>query len=205
MARRISAHAAALRVAGALVLALAGATLSAHAQQIGQASNLRIVATQAPPARTPFELVRFAPIFRGALLATSPRGALEVTFADGSKVALAGASAVVVDEYVYAGPGGVGRQTIRYTKGLFRFVSGQIPKDRVRIDTPTVTVGIRGTVIRTLVDEDGTTTVSVDDGTATVTSKQTGQSVTLDPGEKVTIKPSGDFGQVQLGKVEGCN
>jgi hypothetical protein len=45
----------------------------------------------------------------------------------------------------------------------------------------------------------------VDDGIAVVTSKQTGQSVTLNPGEKVTIKPAGEFGQIQLGKVEGCN
>jgi len=205
MARRSFARAVHVRCATALMLALSCATFTAQAQQIGQASNVRVVATQTPPARQPFELIRFAPIFRGAYLATSPRGALEVTFADGSKLALGGASTVVVDEYVYAGPGGTSRQAVRYTKGIFRFVSGSMPKDRVRIETPTVNVGIRGTVIRALVDEDGTTTVSVDDGIATVTSKQTGQSVTLNPGEKVTIKPGGDFGRVELGKVEGCN
>jgi hypothetical protein len=177
----------------------------AQAQQVGIASNLRVVAMQTPPGARAFELMRLAPIFRGALLATSPRGALEVTFADGSKLAMGGASTVVVDVYVYSGPGGANQQAIRYTKGIFRFVSGTIPKDKVQLQTPTVTIGIRGTVVRTLVEEDGTTTVSVDDGTVTVTSTQTGQSVTLNGGEKVTIKPAGDFGQVQLGRVEGCN
>ena len=183
---------------------LIGAT-EAQAQQVGQATNLRVVALQTPPSRRPIELLRFAPIFRGALLSTSPRGALEVTFSDGSRVSMGGASNVIVDEYVYAGSGSAGQQSIRYAKGFFRFVSGTIPKDRVRLETPTVSVGIRGTVVRTVVDEDGTTTVGVDDGTVTVTSKQTGQSVTLNAGEKVTIKPAGEFGQVQLGKVEGCN
>jgi len=160
---------------------------------------------QTPPRNRPVEIIRFAPIFRGALLSTSPRGALEVTFADGSRMSMGGASNVIVDEYVYSGPGGAGRQTVRYTKGFFRFVSGNIPKDRVQIQTPTVNIGIRGTVVRTVVEEDGTTTVGVDDGTITVTSTQTGQSITLNAGEKVTIKPGGEFGQVQLGKVEGCN
>jgi ferric-dicitrate binding protein FerR (iron transport regulator) len=178
---------------------------AANAQQVGRATNLRTVAMQTPPNNRSAEVLRFAPIFRGALLATSPRGALEVTFADGSRVSMGGASTVVVDIYVYAGPGSGGQQVVRYTKGLFRFVSGRIPKDRVRIETPTVVIGIRGTVVRTIVDEDGTTTVGVDDGIAVVTSKQTGQSVTLNPGEKVTIKPAGEFGQIQLGKVEGCN
>lgn len=177
----------------------------AQAQQVGRATSVRVVAMQTPPGNRAFEVMRYAPVVRGALLSTSPRGALEVTFADGSRVAMGGASSVVVDAYVYSGPGGAGQQAVRYTKGLFRFVSGRIPKDRVRLETPTATIGIRGTTVRTNVDDDGTTTVGVDDGTVVVTSKQTGQSVTLNAGEKVTIKPAGTFGQVQLGKLEGCN
>lgn len=200
------AQAARGTVAAALILVF-GITFAApaHAQQVGQATNVRVVAMQNPPGSRTFELIRYAPIYRGAVLSTSPRGALEVTFSDGSRVAMGGGSSVVVDAYVYSGPGGAGQQTVRYTKGLFRFISGQIPKDRVRLETPTTVIGIRGTTVRTNVEEDGTTTVGVDDGIVTVTSKQTGQTVTLDPGEKVTIKPSGTFGQVQLGKVEGCN
>lgn len=206
MGQLLGVRAAHKATSSALILVAAFALASpVHAQQVGQASNVRVVAMQTPPGNRAFEVMRFAPIFRGALLSTSPRGALEVTFSDGSRLALGGGSSVVVDTYVYAGPGGAGQQAVRYTKGLFRFVSGSIPKDRVRLETPTTTIGIRGTTIRTNVEEDGTTTVGVDDGIAIVTSKQNGQSVTLGPGEKVTIKPSGTFGQIQLGKVEGCN
>lgn len=206
MGQFLGAPAARKTIAAALISVFSVSFAApADAQQVGQATNVRIVAMQTPPGNRAVEVMRYAPIFRGALLSTSPRGALEVTFSDGSRLALGGGSTVVVDTYVYAGPGGAGQQAVRYTKGLFRFVSGSIPKDRVRLETPTTTIGIRGTTIRTNVEEDGTTTVGVDDGMAIVTSKQNGQSVTLGPGEKVTIKPSGAFGQVQLGKVEGCN
>src|SRR5262245_30624228 len=93
------------RVCALISCTAAALVLDAQAQQVGRASNLRLVAIQTPPANRAFEVVRYAPIFRGALLSTSPRGALEVTFSDGSKVAMGGASNVVVDEYVYSGPG----------------------------------------------------------------------------------------------------
>lgn len=189
--------------ASALLLALT--PFKAQAQAVGKATNLRVAAQQTPPNARPSNLVRLAPIFRNAQLTTSPTGALEVTFADGSKLSMGANSTVVVDAYVYSTPGGPGEQSVRYTKGAFRFISGTIPKDKVSIETPTVSVGIRGTVVRTFVEDDGTTTVGVDDGVITVTSKQTGQVLTLGAGEKVTIKPGGEFGQVQLGKVEGCN
>jgi hypothetical protein len=186
----------------AFVLAVA---LPVQAQNVvGRATALRPMATQALPQNRPAPLGFNAPIFQFGALQTAPNGALQVTFLDNSRLSMGPASFVVVDQYVYAGPGGAGRQVVRYTKGAFRFISGSIPKDKVQLETPTVTIGIRGTTIRTLVTDDGTTTVGLDHGGAIVTSKQTGQSVVLAPGEKVTIKPSGEMGPVTLGKVEGC-
>ena len=48
------------------------------------------------------------------------------------------------------------------------------------------------------------TTVGLDSGQAIVISRQTGQSVLLNVGEKVTIKSGGEMGSITLGKVEGC-
>lgn len=202
MRTMVRARVAALLLSGLLFLSLSS---NAFAQQVGVATNLRTVALQTPPGARQFELVRMAPIFRGAVLATSPRGALEVTFADGSRVSMGGGSSVVVDQYVYGGPGGGGQQAVRYTKGFFRFVSGQIPRDRVRQETPTVTIGIRGTILRVAVKEDGSTTVGVDRGAIDVTSKLTGRTVTLNGGERMIIDAAGAFGQLEYGKVEGCD
>lgn len=177
---------------------------AAPVEKVGTTSSLRPNANQAPPNAPAAKLSLNSEIYRNASLMTEPKGALEVTFTDSSKLSMGGGSNIVVDQYVYAGPGGVGSQVIKYGKGAFRFISGTIPKDKVKIETPTVVIGIRGTTIRTLVTDDGTTTVGLDHGEAYVTSKQTGQSVTLQPGEKVTIKPNGEMGAVTLGKVEGC-
>ncbi len=187
----------------ALSLALPGAAHAAEA--VGAASSLRPQASQTPQNAARADISLNAQIFRNAVLTTAAKGALEVTFLDKSKLSMGGGSSLVVDEYVYAGPGSPGRQALRYTKGAFRFISGGIPKESVRVETPTVTIGIRGTTLRTLVTEDGTTTVGLDSGDAFVTSKQTGQTLSLGPGEKVTIKPNGVIGEITLGKVEGCD
>ena len=174
------------------------------ADVVGRTTALRPLATQTAPRNQPVPLGLNAPIFLFSALQTAPTGALQVTFVDNSQLSMGPASLVVVDQYMFAGPGSGSRQVVRYAKGAFRFVSGAMPRDRVQIETPSVSIGIRGTVLRTLVTEDGTTTVGVDDGNIFVTSKQTGQTITLSPGEKITIKPSGEFGAVTLGKVEGC-
>lgn len=195
-----------------LLSAVAAATAPVlAADRVGEASALNPAAFQAPPAQGAAELRLADPIYRDARLTTNLDGALEVRFADGSKLALAAASEAWVDEFAYAGPSamasglGAGEQVIKYTKGLFRFISGSIPKNRVRLETPLVTIGVRGTMVRTLVDTDGTTTVGVDDGEAFVTVNSTGQTFTVTPGEKVTIGPGGTPGLMQTGPVDACD
>lgn len=192
------------RILCASILLLAATRVAWSADQVGFTSAIRPMADQTLPQAQSVPLGFRAPIFRFARLRTAPQGALEVTFLDRSKLALGPNSQIVIDQYVYGGPGGAGQQVVRYTQGAFRFISGNIPKEQVRIDTPTTSIGIRGTTIRTFVTEDGTTTVGLDHGAAFVTSKLTGQTVYLTPGEKVTIKPNGEMGPITLGKVEGC-
>lgn len=189
-------------LAAALAINLCAVAIAAEA--VGAATSLRPSAKQAVAQQSPSDLTLNANIFRNAELTTGANGLLNVTFLDDSKLALGGDSSVVVDEFTYGGPSAPGQQVLRYTKGAFRFISGGVPKEKVRIETPTVTIGIRGTALRTLVAADGTTTVGLDHGQAFVISRQTGQTVTLNPGEKITIKPGGEIGAVTLGKVEGC-
>jgi hypothetical protein len=148
------------------------------------------------------------PIIRNAELATAERGALEVTFLDGSKLTMAQNSRLTVDEFVYAG--GTGKQSVRYTKGLFRFVSGAIPKNNVKIETPAATIGIRGTMFRTLVNDDGSGAISVEYGPngeeyeVSFTSKKTGKTIILKSGQMLNFDADGGFEGVVDGQVEGC-
>jgi ferric-dicitrate binding protein FerR (iron transport regulator) len=184
--------------------------LSAIAEPVGNASSIIPAASQQEPQGTRSDLKLRDPIIRNAELATADHGALEVTFLDGSKLTMGQNSRLTVDEYVYTGPGGAGKQTIRYTKGLFRFLSGSIPKDQVKIETPTVTIGIRGTIFRLAQLEDGAGFVSVDFGPngeefdVFITSKKTGKKVTLHSGQKIGFDLGGVFEGITDGTIEGC-
>jgi hypothetical protein len=179
-----------------------------RAEAVGNASAMIPSASQATQG-TRSDLRLKDNIIRNAELVTAERGALEVTFNDGSKLSMGQNSRLTVDEYVYSGPG-AGKQTVRYTKGLFRFLSGSIPKDSVKIDTPTVTIGIRGTILRTWVDDDGRGATSVEFGPngeeyeVVLTSKGTGKTVVLKSGQKVAFDNQGVFEGIVDGQVEGC-
>lgn len=184
---------------------------NAYAEPVGKASAIRTSASQQPPSAPVGELHLNDAVIRNATLSTKPDSALEVTFLDGSKLSMGQNSTMIVDEYVYSGPGGAGKQTLRATRGVFRFVSGTIPKDQVKVDTPTVTIGIRGTIYRLLMGEDGHGAVAVEKGpngeefVVTVKSKKTGEEIVLKSGEKVEFGPDGAFGEVGGGTIEGCN
>lgn len=182
----------------------------ATAEPVGSASAIKPAASQTVPQGTKTDLRLKDPIIRKAELVTADKGALEVTFIDGSKLTMGQNSRLTVDEYVYSGPGGAGKQSIRYTKGLFRFVSGTIPKKDVKIETPTVSIGIRGTILRTAIGEDNAGAVSVDFGPngevyeVVITSKETGRSVVLRSGQKIGFDSHGVFEGIVDGQVEGC-
>ena len=182
------------------------ASSDALAEPVGKASAIRTTAYQQPPQTTnPGELHLNDAVIRNATLSTKPDSALEVTFLDGSKLSMGANSTMIVDDYVYSGPGGAGKQTLRATRGIFRFVSGTIPKDQVKVDTPTVTIGIRGTIFR-FTDN----AVAVEYGpngeeyTVFLKSKKSGEELELHSGEKVVINDDGSYGEVGGGTIEGC-
>lgn len=190
------------------VLALSGNP--ALAQQVGQASAIKNMAYQTPPTQTQAVLKLQDPVIWKSTLSTPSNGALEVKFLDDSKLSMGANSNVVIDEFTYSGPGGTGQQTLRYTKGLFRFVSGHVPKDNVKIETPAVSIGIRGTIFRTQVNEDGSGEISVDYGPngetyeVVITSKKSGKTIVLHSGQKMSFDGDGVFEGVSDGTIEGC-
>lgn len=192
-------------------LSLCTVAWTVAAEPVGNTSAIIPNASQVPPQGTRSDLKLRDPIIRNAELATADRGALEVTFLDGSRLSMGQNSRLTVDEYVYSGPGGAGKQSVRYTKGLFRFISGSIPKDQVKIETPTVTIGIRGTIFRAAVLDDNSGAVSVEYGPngeeyeVTLTSKKTGETIVLKSGQKAGFDSLGGFAGIVDGQVEGCN
>lgn len=181
----------------------------ASAQQVGQATAIKNAAYQQPPAQTQTELKLQDAIIWKSTLSTPGNGALEVRFLDESRLSMGANSNMVIDEFTYTGPGGTGQQTLRLTKGLFRFVSGQTPKDKVRVETPAVSIGIRGTIFRTQVNDDGSGEVSVDFGPLgevyeVVLTSKSGKTIVLRSGQKVKFDSDGVFDGLTDGAIEGC-
>lgn len=169
-----------------------GLASTALAENVGEATRVERYAYQTPAAQQRAPLYRLDPVVRDAKLETVPSGALEVKFTDGSLLTLGSASTVVVDRYVYAGSQSAAGQTLKMTRGLFRFVSGSMPKDQVKLQTPSVTIGIRGTVVKSKVNDDGSGTIFFEHGQGSVTNGQ-GQTVQMNEGDMVKIGANGSI------------
>jgi hypothetical protein len=167
-------------------------SLPSAAENVGQATRVQRFAYQTPPQAQRVPVFRMNPVARNSRLETVPSGALEVTFTDGSRLTLGSASSIVVDNYVFASRQGTGQQTLKMTKGLFRFVSGSMPKDQVRLVTPTVSIGIRGTVVKVRVNENGSGTVFFEHGSGFI-QNAAGQNTPMSEGDLVKIGADGSI------------
>jgi hypothetical protein len=191
-----------LTAGAALLLAFAG---PGFAEQVGRTSAVRPNATQTPPGQGPATMRINDAVMRNASLDTTSSGALEVIFADNSKLSLGPNSNAIIDEFVYGGPGSPGgSQTLKYTKGVFRFVSGAVPPENVKVKTPAVTIGIRGTEFRVYVQGDGGTWIAaIQHNVFYVTNS--GQIGVVPQGSQIFISASGVPGPVTEGTTLPCD
>jgi hypothetical protein len=140
-------------------------------------------------------LAETAAIFRNQKLETGEDSAAAVRFVDASKLTLGANANVVVDEYVFAGA--ASRSTTTLAKGAFRFISGQMPEKNMRIKTPTVVIGIRGTELKIDVYEDGSTELSTISGAANIVSNATSEALDILAGHSVIADANGVFSAVR--------
>jgi hypothetical protein len=112
------------------------------------------------------------------LIETEDESAIVIHFSDGSKLTVGENAKVTIDKYVYDPAAKEGAQVVTLTKGAFRFLSGSIPKANVKLQTPTVTCGIRGTELVFDVAEDGETEMSTIAGEADCTDGE-GETLTV--------------------------
>jgi hypothetical protein len=165
----------------------------ALAEKVGEATRVRLVAYQTPPAAGRETVYRLSSILRNAKLETVAEAAMEVTFADNSTLTLGPSSEAVVDEFVYSGAGTAANQTLKYTKGVFRFVSGAVPKDKIKLQTPAVTIGVRGTIVRTKVLP-AKTVVFFEKGSGNVCGAG-GACVDMNQGDMIESDSKGNLGK----------
>lgn len=90
--------------------------------------------------------------------AVTANGTMRIDFQDETRVDLTQHARLTIDEFVYDPGTNTGSLGIRATLGGVRYASGQIAKrnrQNVRIQTPSATIGVRGTDFVMVVDELG--------------------------------------------------
>jgi hypothetical protein len=100
------------------------------------------------------------PIYLGDVIRTGGDASVGVVFIDGSTFALDEKARLVMDEFVFDPGTSEGRSAFLVVQGVFTFVSGKIAEsgsDAMTVETPVMTIGIRGTTVAGIAAADGAT------------------------------------------------
>jgi hypothetical protein len=131
---------------------------------IGRVRRLDPAGTRQQPEEPAATLAVNSRLLSRDLLQTSAKGRVDLLFEDGSRLDIGPGSVVTLDDYVYKPGSGGAQATFSMTKGMMRFTSGDVQRDRLIIRTPTATMGVRGTAFMVAVLPNGTTRVEVQAG-----------------------------------------
>lgn len=113
-------------------------------------------------------------IQQGDVIETSADGAANILFADNTSFAVSEDARLSVDEFKYDSDAQEGSSFFSMLKGAFVYTSGMIGKDdpgNVNIETPTGSIGIRGTVVMGKIDPSGMDSeITILDGAVIITN-----------------------------------
>ena len=116
------------------------------ASPVGSITKIRGAAVGVTAGATSALAVGVA-VFLDEALSTGPAARLEVTFDDGTRLAIGESAKLTIDAFVYK-PAAAGNAIRLGIVGPFRYISGHLTKTpgaRASVVTPLATIGIRGT------------------------------------------------------------
>lgn len=126
-------------------------------------------------------------VFQNEVLETGIASASRIEFLDNTQVSVGPNSRLVLDRFVYDPSPGKGAFVMQITEGVFRFVSGDMPSSVYSIQTPTVTIGVRGTVLVVVTNSLGEIVVILESDDGVTVDSVGGDSVVLDSAGLATV------------------
>jgi len=96
--------------------------------------------------------------------AVTKDGRMRIDFVDDTRVDVTEHSRLIIDEFVYDPAQNQGSLALKASLGTVKYASGQIAKSHqqnVKIETPSATIGVRGTDFAMIVDEIGGSTITL--------------------------------------------
>src|SRR5262245_32003952 len=101
-------------------------------------------------------------VYRADVIQTGHGATVGISFTDGSAFNLTANTRIALTDYVYDPNGAGNTSLLNLVQGAATFVSGQVARiGNMRVETPTATLGIRGTAWQSVVAQDGTVQLSV--------------------------------------------
>ncbi len=134
-------------------------------------------------------------VYHNELIETGKMSATELIFLDETRLTIGPNARMTLDRFVFDPDPKKAAFVMTATKGVFRFVTGKLPKQSYRIHTPAATIGIRGTIFTIVAlplasfARDGriAVNITVEEGEAEVTNCLGARVVLNRPGMSTTI------------------
>ncbi len=128
-----------------ILLSTAAPLSRAEAQPIGSVAAVNQSATGVEPGSGGRMLTLGQDVVYRETIKTSNLGSAQIAFVDRSTLNVGRNSNVLIDQFVYDPAGGKNAMALTLTKGMLRFVGGQISHTAgATIKTPVAVVGVRG-------------------------------------------------------------
>lgn len=125
-------------------------------------------------------LARRSNVFVGDRITTGNDSQLQVRMKDGAVVALGPNAEFAVKAYSEKAAGDKKDEAVlSLVQGGLRTISGHIDKSTYKLETPSATLGIRGTVFDVYVDQNGVSTVILRDGAVDVTGSNVTRTLNI--------------------------
>lgn len=85
-------------------------------------------------------------VLLGDRVLTDSAGEVQLLFNDGTRMVVGPNSELMLDEFVFRAGATENQFVVRALNGAFRFITGDAQKDAYLIQTPSATIGVRGTI-----------------------------------------------------------
>jgi hypothetical protein len=110
-------------------------------------------------------------VHRNELLRAGPQAQAELRLDDNTKLALGSDAELLLDDYAVGGGGGARSIALKLVKGTLRFLTGSNASESYKLETPSATIGVRGTVFDVYIAPGGDTYVLLHKGEVEVCSR----------------------------------
>jgi hypothetical protein len=110
-------------------------------------------------------------VHRNELLKTGPHAQAELKLDDNTKLALGPDAELLLDEYAVGSGTGTAAIALKVLKGTLRFLTGNNASESYKIETPSATIGVQGTIFDVYVGPGGDTFVLLHKGKVEVCTR----------------------------------